>query len=218
MVSVVNKINWWTIWLCEGADARMSGKLMTRPFSNFLRIKLRMGARSFLHIFTSTFYILSQVGKNTVFWSDSLPWTFKKILMCWGGSGCTKNLFTKEFLSKILRFSQHIAQPINFNVQQKVDSKVLWTLFISQNIYFVTQSAWCTIKDPFHSSFQKLHGMWPILVHSCFPCALSLWCTKDRLQDKSYICSCARYAERKTICFQSLSFHHQYLFQSKIRI
>ena len=126
-----------------------------------------------------------------------------------------KEPFTEEFLSKVLRFSRHIAQPINFNVQQKVDSKVLWTLFITQNIYFVTQSARCTIKDPFHSSFQKLHGMWPILIHSCFACVQSLWFREDRLQDKLYICSCAKYSDKKTTCLQSLLFN---LFHLKIRI
>ena len=44
---------------------RMSGKLMTRPFSNFLRIKSRMGARSFLQIFYSSFYITICFGEKS---------------------------------------------------------------------------------------------------------------------------------------------------------
>ena len=82
-------------------------------------------------------YILGKTHTSIRFFAETI-W---KILMCLAGSVHTKNLFTKEFLSKVSRFSRGIDCATN---QQKtlLDPKLHFLLWI--------QNVLRTLVDPFY--------------------------------------------------------------------
>ena len=128
----------------------MSWIINDKTFSNFLRIKSRMGAWwSFLPLSTFFRYFGEKI------WAMNI----RKILMCCWGWEDTKKLFTEESLWKVSRFSRwHILQPVNFNAQHS------WTRkFCEKYLLCKTES---TSKDPFENSFQNFHALCHI---SCIP-------------------------------------------------